>query len=945
VTDLRYDNLALETLAPIPFDDPAGAFRLLRDLGGHGVSDQAYDRLLAPLTEALATNADPDRALVNFCSWIDRVGSRTSYFGLLADDPAALHSLLTVFAASQYLSGILIRHPEYLELLASRSVRERTRTLPEFLAEAERRIRLASGADKKRDALRRFKLPEILRIGARDILGFASLSHTVTEISDFAEACVRSSLWICEAPPGFAVIGMGKLGGRELNYASDIDLVFVHDHRVDQAEANRIGEAVRDILSEPRSTGLVFRVDLRLRPEGRFGPISRSVESCAAYFESWAEPWERQAYLKARLVGGDETVGAAFLRLVEAFVFRKAVDSTFVEQIQANKRLIERQTARRGESESNVKQGVGGIRDVEFAVQLLQLIAGGRNAELRTGNTLDALPRLAQVGLLSDEERDALTEGYVFLRDVEHRLQIMDERPVRTIPIGSPRALDKFGRRLGYSDGTAFLAEYRRQTERVNRLFARIFYGDDTRPKPTDDIADWLRTIDDPESQAALRASLHHLGFAHTSNVLAMLRQIVRGTGYGEFIPAARENFELIASAVLTAASESGSPDQAFAGLERLAESVPSRAALYAALHDQPDLIQRLALLAGRTPFLWQGLLAHLELIDILSDDAELERPGPAPLSADAEELAAYVRRERIRIGARDILGIATTEQTTTSISEVADQTLASSLTAEGFGDIADDMAVIGLGKLGGKELGYGSDLDVLWVHGGREADRATALAMAATALLGSDMKQFGISWEIDARLRPDGRVGTLVRTVAEYEAYYRSEACQTWERQALIKARFAAGNASVGSAFVEMARRIVYESPIADAQIADIRQMKARIERERRKDNAEVKFGVGGLSDIEWTTQLLQWRHGTRWPKVRAAGTLPALRALRDAGVLRQDDWQLLSEVYSGLTAQRNHAFLRHGHVRGVPPDTDADLDKHRAAVRRVYERLFLGE
>ncbi len=943
-----YDNLTVDGIAAIAFDEPTNALRLLRDLGGHGVADAAFERLLVPLTAILAISPDPDRALVNFCTWIDRVGSRTMYYDLLADHPAALEALLKVFATSQYLSGILFQHPEYLEILANPTIRDRERSMADFLSETQRRLRLAKTVGKKRDALRRFKLPEFLRIGARDILGYADFLQTVAEISDFAEACVRAALAICEAPAGFAVIGMGKLGGRELNYASDIDLIFMHDDHVDQSIANKVGEAVRDTLAEATPAGFVFRVDLRLRPEGRFGPISRSVGSCAAYFESWAEPWERQALVKARVVAGDEELGAEFLRLAEAFVYRKATDDAFVRAIQENKRLLERQTARHGEARDNVKQGIGGIRDVEFAVQQLQLIAGGRMPEVRTGNTLEALERLANSGLLDSSEKAVFAEGYVFLRDVEHRLQIMDERPVRVIPAGNAKELDKFGKRLGYANGAAFLVEYRRQTAAVNALFKRVFYGDEALElvrADAEEVTDWLRTINDPSSESALRNRLANLGFLDTEAAFMTVKRAELGTSYGEFTPAARDGFTAVASAMLSASAASGAPDEALAGLDRLAEAVPSRAALYGALGDEPQFLARLALLAGRAPYLWQQLLAHQEYVDLIGDETQLDQMSPPPVNADTSSLAAFIRRERMRIGARDVWGLLDTKRVMEEITAVADAVLETALAIPGFEDAAYSLAIVGLGKLGGAELGYGSDLDVLWVHDGKDAERATALAMAVTRLVGTDLKAHGADWEIDARLRPDGRVGTLVRTVGEYEAYYKGGAAQTWEHQALIKARFAAGNAPVGGEFVAMARRVVYSAPITTAQVDEIRAMKMRIERERCKDKAEVKFGLGGLSDIEWTTQLLQWTHGVRWPKAHAPGTLAALRALRDAGAITQNDWELLSGVYTELTAQRNHIWLRNGHVRGVPVAPNPALDTRRCQVHTVYERLFLGE
>jgi len=953
-----YQELNIESVAAMPFDDPAQALRLVQGLSGNGVSDEAFARLLTPLMPAVASSADPSRALRNFADFVEHAGSRSMYYDILSTHEALLDALLTLLAASQFLSDLLIKNPEYLEILANPTIRDRKRDMADFLADARRRIAVAKTPGMRRDALRRFKPPEVLRIGARDILGYASTTETVAEISDFAEACVRAATEIVDIGSGFAVIGMGKLGGHELNYASDIDLIFVHDDAMPQSDANKLGEALRDVLAETTPAGFVFRVDLRLRPEGRFGPISRSLSSCRAYYESWAESWERQALLKARVVGGDQVVGAEFLRIAEGFVFQKGIAEKFVSDIQNNKRMIERQTARHGEAKTNVKQGEGGIRDIEFAVQLLQLLAGGAHEELRSGNTLVALDRLADSGLISEAEKSALSKSYVFLRNVEHRLQLLDERPVRNIPIADRRELDKFGRRLGYVDGEAFLSDYVGHTTKVHILFNEIFYGNEAVATATpsqaqdDEIAQWLFTIDDPSSQDALTSHLRNLGFADPSAALEIIKRSEKGTRYGEMTPAARETFAALASGLLDAASASGDPDEALRGLDSLALAAPSRAALYSSLATEPEFLHRLAILAGQAPHLWQMLLTHLEYLDILSDDGELEAPvGPAPILPDlpstadlAPHIAGYVRRERLRIGARDLWSIASTEQVMGDISDVAAGACAAALTIPGYEDVASQLAIVGLGKLGGKELGYGSDLDMLWVREEcADLARTTQLATALMSLMNEGMNAYGVRWETDSRLRPDGRVGTLVRTVPEFEAYFQGGGADAWEVQALIKTRFIAGCQSAGHEFEIMARRIVYAVPINDEQTDAMRHMKRRIENERCKDKRDLKLGPGGLSDIEWTVQFLQWRHGARWRRAQTPSTVSALLALRDAGMIRQDDWEVLAGAYTALTSLRNHIWLRDGRGNDVPSEQPPALIDQRARVREVFERVFV--
>ena len=452
-----YDDLTPEALALLGFDDPAQACRILQGMAGHDVPDAAFGAFLVVVIPAVQGCADPDRAVANLGRWAEAVGSRASAYGMLASYPTAARMLVTVFAASQFFADLLIHTPEYLEVLTNPAIRDRGRGADALWADLSRRVGIAKTANARRDALRRFKPPEVLRIGVRDLLGYADMPRTARAISDFADVCVRMALHICAeerglAAPPFAIFALGKLGGQELNYASDIDLIFVHADAMPAGEAVKLGEAVRDALAKATDAGFVFRVDLRLRPEGRFGPVSRSLASCRAYYESWAEPWERQALMKARFVAGDAAVGAAFSELAESFVYRARVEESFVQSIRGNKRRLEQKVARAGEADVNVKEGVGGIRDVEFAAQLMQLVAGGANPALRGGNTLRALEALALAGLLTGAERDTLAESYIFLRTVEHYLQIRDELPVRNIP-REPGELRRFGRRLGYGDG------------------------------------------------------------------------------------------------------------------------------------------------------------------------------------------------------------------------------------------------------------------------------------------------------------------------------------------------------------------------------------------------------------------------------------------------------------------------------------------------------------
>ena len=943
-----YADLTPDALAGLGLDDPAQACRVLQGMAGHDVPDAAFEALLQVIVPALADSADPDRAVANLGRWADAVGSRTAAYAALTAYPAAAAMLLTLFAASQFFAELLIANPEYLEVLTNPAIRDRGRNADALWADLERRVGIAKTPNARRDALRRFKPPEILRIGARDLLGYAQVPETIRAISDFADVCVRMALQISAEERGlrdapFAVFALGKLGGRELNYASDIDLIFVHGDALPATDAIKLGETVRDTLAKVTDAGFVFRVDLRLRPEGRFGPVSRSLESCRAYYESWAEPWERQALLKARFVAGDTQVGAAFSALTEGFAYRAQVEEAFIESIQSNKRRLEGKVARSGDADINVKEGIGGIRDVEFTVQLMQLVAGGANPMLRGGNTLDALTALTEAGLLTPGESAELRESYLFLRNVEHRLQIRDELPVRTLP-RDPAELNRFGRRLGYASGTDFLADYRRHTARTHALFTRLFYGS-TPAAFASPLADWaLAPEDDQAASASLRHALVQHGFSDPDAALQTLRRSISGTQYGGISPEDRTAFAALVPALLDVAGQTDAPDTALHGLDLLADAVPSRAALFRTLADSRTLLPRLAVLASDSPYLWQTLLGHLELLDLLADDEAMDAPPRFRPASTVPEIAAQTRRARLQTGARDLWSLAGTAEVLAETTQAAEAALSSALTLVrqelSFGG---QFAVIGLGKLGGGEMGYGSDLDVIYVADTASLQDAARLAERTQRLLKDDLSRYGVRYEMDARLRPEGRAGQLVLDLDTYAAYYAHSAA-TWERQMLSKARSVAGDAELGRAFTTLADRVVYGSPWTPDRLSEVQSMKRRIETERVHAPHDLKLGSGGLSDIEWTAQMLQLRYGPKRPRLRTPNTLDALRRLRDDALLTQADWETLSETYLALARLRNRLFLRSGLASTASPALPDRLTAQMAAAREVCLRVFYG-
>ncbi len=1001
-TPLRaFEDVTPAALAPLGFSDSARAARILRALAGDGVPDTLYERLLPHLVRALAACADPDRAVNNLERWAARVGGRATQFAYLADHPPALAALVTVFAASQYFANVLIAQPEWAEAVSGETA-ARPRAFADLLGEAARQTAVFPGPGGKRAALRQFKALQMLRIGARDLTGADNTAVITREISDLADAVVQTAYEFCAreeaekqklppdcALPPFAVIAMGKLGGQELNYASDIDLIFVTGDDASAVYTRGLAERVVSALSQATADGFVFRVDMRLRPEGRFGPLARSLGSCRAYYESWGEPWERQALLKARPVAGDAALGDAFVRLVQPFVWggRDALGGTpgLLAGLRENKERMEARVRLAGTWRTSVKEGYGGIRDVEWAVQMLQLALGPAHPALRLLRSTDAVLRaLVRLGVLSETDRATLADAYWFLRAVEHRLQIRDELPIRDLP-NDDAERTRLARRVGFAGLAAFDARYRQVTETVRTQTTRLMNdlvpaADRTRNGHTgndDDLTTLLPLLaasssapDDKTQTAAVRARvvsrLGARGFADPVRALDLLLISSAGTAQGASTPGARARFLALADPLACACTRTADPDAALLGIETLAQAVPSREAFFASLAAENDetpigllasepspMLSRLCLLAAGAPPLTQVLAQHLELLDLLFDPDEIEQPASANeltermherLRAARDEnsrvrvLGAFWRRERLRVAARTLWGEAPDAAIVgDELSDVAHAMLDGLLQAAAAAHadaVLPRFAVIGLGKFGGRELNFPSDGDLLYVHErSQDGDATAAVADTLRVLVGRLRREQNVDMEFDPRLRPSGRFGALSRTPASYAAYYEREAA-TWEKQALLKARPVAGNPELAARWMTEARDpAVYAHPATDEQINEIRAMKRRIETERLRPaerHTDLKLGLGAMSDIEWVAQLLQWRHGANHPPVRAPGTRAALHALHHAGLLGRGDLLVLTETYDFLQRLRNAVYLR----TGLPGDTlpPAPLPGHPA-------------
>jgi glutamate-ammonia-ligase adenylyltransferase len=1065
------DTLTHEELAALGLADTARARRLLIGLAGKGVTDDDVASILPQLLDALAGSPDPDRALLNFVRWADAIGNRTTHFRYLAGHPTALTIYLNVCGVSQYFSDILARNPEYFEIIANPGVRSGSRPADVVFRELSELVDCIANPELKLEAMRRFRHREMLRIGVRDILGIADMPTTAREFSSLADACIQKCYALARervlspargettangasassvTVPRFAVIALGKLGGSELNYSSDIDLIFVCDAGPDTNEeqalrlAHVMAESIVNYLSRDMQNGHLFRVDMRLRPEGRFGALVRTLSSYRSYYENWAETWERQAMIKARPVAGDARLGQEFLQMVAPHAFPRRMSRQIIEDLRENKRRIERgQQAASGPFD--VKLGPGGIRDVEFTVQFLQMERGALDPLLRTPNTLQAIARLRQARVLSASDARQLTDGYVFLRVVEHRLQLLYDHQTQKLP-AKERELGLLARRLGLSSADEFRQSLDMHRARVRDIHLRLFWREESRnagvpPAPTSTSASSgtgsapkgpfadegflaaLATQGNADADAKLSAQLAEEGFHEPERCIAIVRSALYGTTSGREAPEAEQSFLRLMPRLLESCARVGDPDTALHGVDILSQASPNRAEWYQVLYASPDVLHRLVRLASGSRTLVQTLARNPEWLDLLFSEAMLD-PNPKPASETREELqgrlpkggdpsalrqaqqpadfeepafwealARYAHRERLRIGARDIWGEASATTIAAELTYLSEALIGAVLdrcciaVAARYGRSAESlkerMAIIGLGKLGGCELAYTSDLDITFVcddavfapnqePGGVSPEYTQVNAVAEMVLDAARMlRSRGVPFVLDARLRPEGRFGPLVRSVSQYGAYYSGSA-DTWERQVLVKARPVAGSRAVAAQYMQQVHDAVYGRPISDEEAEAIRTMKRRIENERLRPDerhTNLKLGFGGLSDIEFTAQLWQMRCGCKHPSVRQTSTVEALHALAAMEAIPPPDAARLAETYTLLSSIRNRLALLTGQpIDAFPQDQrraralaielgtvdsggsraeDAlrtNLARRMEQTRRIVERLFFS-
>jgi glutamate-ammonia-ligase adenylyltransferase len=998
------EQLTLTELARVGFVDLGEVRIRLAEVGELGGPEPAA------LLPFLAKTANPDAALTALVSLLRQAPDELH--AVLAYPDATLR-LLRVVGASSGLADFFLRHPQELAVLATSRAElpdaaELTADLLDSVGSVDGFATLVD--DEGWVALRvryRRRLAELAAFDLEQADPVAGLDGIARTLADLAAAALEASLAVARrmstgqvAGPGvfpadevratrLAVIGMGKAGARELNYVSDVDVIFVAEG---DPEANLESSRAVDIatrlailmmrgLNQPTIEPELWEVDPNLRPEGKSGALVRSLESHLAYYDRWAKSWEFQALLKARPLAGDLELGARYVEAVAPKVWTSASRENFVESVQ---RMRERVTKNIPDDEVAVqlKLGPGGLRDIEFTVQLLQLVHGQADPAVRQAGTLPALTALAESGYVGRAEAAEFAQDYRLLRLMEHRLQLEKLRRTHLVP-RDEASLRILARATGLAASAPQLTLRWAETKhRVRGLHERLFY----RPLLSAVAALPAEGLNLTSAQAEAR--LAAIGFRNTKGALAHIAALTGGVSRRATIQ------RHLLPVLLQWFSEGADPDYGLLAFRRLSDSLGTTYWFLRMLRDSSGAAERLTRVLSSSRFVGELLETIPEAVAWLEDEDDLR---PRPLATLKEEARAVLarhespdaaasilrtarRREILRLAFSAILGRVSIDELATGLTDVTAIIIQGVLAAirgtpldgaeNGPAEDGIEFAVIGMGRFGGAELGFGSDADVMYVFragtlaGDAAHDRAKFIVRELTRLTEDNR----LPLDLDIGLRPEGKNGSVVRSLDSYEAYYRRWSL-TWEAQALLRSRGVAGDARLLADFETVADAVRYPSAISEQTIREVKRIKARVENERLPQGADpnrhLKLGRGSLSDVEWFVQLLQLQYAAAIPELRTTSTLDALRAAVGADLVSEADaetltaaWLFASRCRSAITLWTNKTAdvlpTDRTQLEGVarvmeyPPGSANELEDDYLAVTRraraVFERRFYG-
>lgn len=912
--------------------------------------------------------------------------------GLPVPPPEADARLDRLAEISPLYRDLVTRHPAYWRWVEEPANRDETFRYAAFGGIWKQDYQ--NGGEDFAAALRRFRRQMSFRAAYREVNALCDVAATVRELSLLAEFVLREALrevtrvweqrlgapWDDEAgaPARFCVLALGKLGGQEINFCSDVDLIFFYSgdgqcRKDGEPTAIETGEfyarVARDycaMLQKQTEDGFMFNVDLRLRPEGESGPLVRSLTALTSYYWSAGQTWERLAFIRARAVAGDLRLGAELLEELNPFRYPRAVSPGLLDEVAGVKSRIEREVVGRDHLERDIKNGWGGIREVEFTVQAQQLLEGGRNPFLQTGLLAEALERLARYGKLAPEDAAFLKEAYLFLRLVENRLQLREEHAVHELPPPGPeRGL--IARSLGFSAPEQFEEKLAAFRQGVRRHYAALF------PESTREAAlqEWTFFAGGEEPAPALRAQINRW-FGGASENDNRLRQFIHG-GDGPLTHEQVGLFYDISGQFDSLLPRLARPLRTLENLAHFGGHYGARRQFFQALIGNPGLLRALALLFDRSAAIYEWLCAHPGIMDELLYAAPRRTKTGAELAAEIALLARepekfpqrlwlYVKAEQVRAAMAELLFDLGVEEVELRLTTLADAVLAAILRVA---DPAGRLAVIALGKYGGGELALGSDLDLLVLAPGDDLAGDEQRLAAWKKLLDYE-HPLGRAFDVDLRLRPHGGDGPAVVTLAALRAYHEpGGGAQAWERQLLTRARFAAGSRGLGTEMLAWRDGLLYAKAAGHDVRDEIVRMRQRIEKEKTRAAGEgrsFKAGAGGLIDIEFSAQWLQLAHGWEFPALRTPNTRAVLlHAGHSARVLAAEDAEALLAHYDFLRrvelALRRDAGLAVAVLPAAAEDLAAlavwlgqpggpaliaELNQRRAAVRALFHKIF---
>ena len=1059
------------------------AHKNLVQLAMVGITVDLVANMAGQLEEILPQCADPDMAFNYLERFVGQARSPLALGALFERDPEALPALMQLFSTSRHLSDIMISDRAVFELVRETKGRPvaRERLIETIVGEIDA---LKTEANVMK-ALRRFKRRETLRIAYGDVVSELPFETTAAQISHLADALVEAALIAarravvekCGEPIGlnhepaqFVVLALGKLGGQELNYSSDIDLIFLYDQagRTDHKRSISnheffllLGKELFHYLNTTTELGACYRVDTKLRPEGNSGPLSVGLESALRYYQgNRARTWERQAFIKARACAGDVQMGRKFLDMLTPWIYQNYLTRDDISGIRRLRRRIEKQTKGPGPERWNVKKGPGGIRDIEFTVQFLQLLNGGSLSAIRTGNTLKAIRKLERAGCLSHLESDLLGANYIFLRRAEHLLQIMSDLQKHTLPHDADERR-KLALRLGYarnapkderlpqlpkstrsharksladSPGSLHLgmtpipwkrstltplpkasknplatfdADYDNATSVNRQIINHLLY--DAFPEKEETAAEVDLVLDPNPEPDTIKDVLGKYPFKDIQRTYKLLMDLATERSFFLSTRRCRLFLAAIAQELLQYLAVTPDPDAALVQLGKVSDSLGGKGLLWELLSFNPPSMKLYVRLCAYAPFLCNMLTSHPGMIDGLMDGLALDRlPSQETLRATLADLCrgasdadvilhSFKNDQQLRVGAMDVLGKGDVRLATGTLSDIAQVCLERVVQDEYPRLVAKlgrptlkngprrgeeaKFAVVAMGKFGGRELNYHSDLDVIFLFEGEghtvigptssghsRGGSGTSnqhffgeLGQKIINAMGRSSEQ-GRLYEVDARLRPTGRNGPLAMPLEAFDRYFTEGEGPgaLWERLALSRARTVFADPDMDLMTRASIARAAFGFAWRPEYCSEVREMRDRLEKTAKK-KGDFKRGSGGIVDIEFIVQLLQLRHGQDREEIRRQNTLDALERLREDGLIESDDAAFLESSYQFLRKLEGFLRLTNQETTSCLPEDPTELtrlahlirlasggallvefDQTRTEVRRRFDRIF---